>query len=102
MDGVGKISTRTTVMNVIGRRIQMERLHHHLQENDKDLLKRIERKIKTDQISPSRRQKTARLIAKKAGVTVDDWPPSFLVQVAAPVYNACHESLWGFRGVWCS
>ena len=88
MDGVGKISTRTTVMNVIGRRIQMERLHHHLQENDKGLLKRIERKIKTDQISPSRRQKTARLIAKKAGVTVDDWPPSFLVQVAAPVYNA--------------
>ena len=88
MDGVGKISTRTTVMNVIGRRIQMERLHLHLQEHDKKLLKRIENKIKTDQISPTRRHKAARIIAKKAGVDWDDWTPSFLVQVAAPIYNA--------------
>ena len=52
----------------------------------KKRLKRIENKIKTDQISLT--PQSGADYSQESWCDWDDWTPSFLVQVAAPIYNA--------------
>lgn len=99
MDSVALKASLTSCISRIGQRIELEHWSAGLKAHDSKLSKRIEKQVTKAHSSTKYRTKSARIIASKAGYTLEAWLPSRQVKAATPLINAVLE-FSGIFDIW--
>lgn len=99
MDSVGLKSSLTSCISRIGQRIELEHWSAGLKAHDSKLAKRIECQVTKAHSSTKYRTKSARIIASKAGYSLETWLPTRHVKAATPLINAVLEHS-GIFDIW--